>query len=326
MQYHQIIIFFHRPWVSKSYIQPRSPRQGPGYHHARRMCIESATAIARLLHIYEKHYTFRRMTNQAVAIIFSAALMLLFVTVSSSALVPSKPGEITQSHPRNAEMVAYLNLCFRALDELGQSFENAKRTRDYLVTLQRRWQTHMRRSGPRAKRQMSSANLLANAAQQKPASSTTSSVPTGQPAQTTSGSMGSDVPRKKSRLVNSNIASQNTAHNPSVSKNPTSAPFTADHSYESSQSHSLASQQNQQRASFNQQPFSTQDANEFDWIRTSDLNLLSGAQGPGTDPNFLGGISTAQFPDDASMLPDLGDIEGWWGSPNGNSGLGGPNL
>ncbi|KAF7594194.1 hypothetical protein BBP40_009897 [Aspergillus hancockii] len=38
-------------------------------------------------------------------------------------------GENTNS---NAEMVAYLNLCFRALDELGQSFENAKRTRDYL--------------------------------------------------------------------------------------------------------------------------------------------------------------------------------------------------
>lgn len=148
MQYHQIVIFTHRPWVSKSYIQPRSPRQGPGYHHARKMCIESATAVARLLHLYEKHYTFRRMNNQVVAIIFSAALMLLYVTISNS------PPHGKSNDSNNSEMVAYLNLCFRALDELGQSFENAKRTRDFLVSLQRRWQARMRRSGA-AKRQVS---------------------------------------------------------------------------------------------------------------------------------------------------------------------------
>ncbi|RJE19341.1 fungal specific transcription factor, partial [Aspergillus sclerotialis] len=147
MQYHQIVIFTHRPWVSKSYIQPRSPRQGPGYHHARRMCIESATAVAQLLHLYEKHYTFRRMNNQVVAIIFSAALMLLYVTISNS----PQPGKANNT--KNTEMVAYLNLCFRALDELGQSFENAKRTRDFLVSLQRRWQARMRRSGSATKRQ-----------------------------------------------------------------------------------------------------------------------------------------------------------------------------
>ena len=156
LQYHQIVIFTHRPWVSKSYIQPRAPRQGPGYHHARRMCIQSSMVIARLLHIYEKHYTFRRMNNQVVAIIFSAALMLLYVTISNSS--PTKSSSTTTSTgsetpTTNAEMVAYLNLCFRALDELGQSFENAKRTRDFLVSLQRRWQAHMRRSGPR-KRQI----------------------------------------------------------------------------------------------------------------------------------------------------------------------------
>lgn len=117
-------------------------------------------AIARLLHIYEKHYTFRRMNNQVVAIIFSAALMLLYVTISNSASATKPPtttsspdSPSTTTATTNAEMVAYLNLCFRALDELGQSFENAKRTRDFLVSLQRRWQAHMRRSGAR-KRQI----------------------------------------------------------------------------------------------------------------------------------------------------------------------------
>ncbi|KAJ5435085.1 hypothetical protein N7491_005680 [Penicillium cf. griseofulvum] len=188
MQYHQIIIFFHRPWLSKSYIQPRSPRQGPGYHHARRMCVESATTIARLLQLFEKHYTFRRMNNQVVAIIFSAALMLLFVTVSSSPMSPVKQGD-SPTYPRNAEMVAYLNLCFRALDELGQSFDNAKRTRDYLVTLQRRWQANMRRSGSAAKRQNSSANLV-SLGTQKPSMQHTRAA----------NAHGTDGSRKKSRL------------------------------------------------------------------------------------------------------------------------------
>lgn len=166
MQYHQIVIFTHRPWVSKNYIQPRSPRQGPGYHHARRMCIDSATAVARILHLYEKSYTFRRMNNQVVAIIFSAALMLLYVTISNSPY-PGKPDETGD----NAEMVAYLNLCFRALDELGQSFENAKRTRDFLVSLQRRWQARMRKSGPAIKRQVSSNFPSSQRLEQQPDSS-----------------------------------------------------------------------------------------------------------------------------------------------------------
>ncbi|KZL75833.1 fungal specific transcription factor, partial [Colletotrichum tofieldiae] len=59
MQYYQNLIQAHRPWMSSSYIQPQPP-QGPGYMHAQRMCIESATAIAKLIQIYEQQYTLRR--------------------------------------------------------------------------------------------------------------------------------------------------------------------------------------------------------------------------------------------------------------------------
>ncbi|KAJ5125859.1 hypothetical protein N7526_008036 [Penicillium atrosanguineum] len=301
MQYHQIIIFFHRPWVSKSYIQPRSPRQGPGYHHARRMCIESATAVARLLHIYEKHYSFRRMSNQVVAIIFSAALMLLFVTVSSSPLMPSKPGDTNQPHPRNAEMVAYLNLCFRALDELGQSFENAKRTRDYLVTLQRRWQTHMRRSGPGAKRQIGGANLAA-LSQHTLSSQQARSI------------HGLDA-RKKTR-----IAENNTPRPRHDSFNLMGPPAA-----NTFQPKPVSSQQNQQ--TYPQHQFSTPSAQsgDLDWIRNSDLNLLSDPTGSGGNANPMG-ISTPQFSGDTGILPDLGDIDGWWESTNTNTGLGGSSM
>ncbi|GLI76194.1 hypothetical protein PoHVEF18_004465 [Penicillium ochrochloron] len=303
MQYHQIIIFFHRPWVSKSYIQPRAPRQGPGYHHARRMCVESATAVARLLHIYEKHYTFRRMNNQVVAIIFSAALMLLFVTVSSSPLMPSKPGESSTAHPRNAEMVAYLNLCFRALDELGQSFENAKRTRDYLVTLQRRWQAHMRRTGPASKRQISSANLVAMSGQ---ASST-------QPSHK---EHSIDASRKKSRLVDAG-ARTHPRDDSTTSMSAGNQPYPSSHQYSS----------HQQQQPFQQHPFPTQavQTSELDWIRNTDYNLLSDGHVNGSS-NAMGTIPQSQFPDDPGMLPDLGDIEGWWSPPHGTSGMGGTSM
>lgn len=152
MQYYQIVIFFHRPWVSKSYIQPQNPKQGPGHQHARRTCAESATAIARLLRLYEKYYTFRRINNQVVAIIFTAALMLIFVTISMST---QDSGRLRADEKRRqVDMAAHLNVCFRALDELGQSFENAKRTRDFLVSLQRRWQNHMRKTGTKSKRSL----------------------------------------------------------------------------------------------------------------------------------------------------------------------------
>ncbi|KAE8340092.1 hypothetical protein BDV24DRAFT_152290 [Aspergillus arachidicola] len=285
MQYHQIVIFTHRPWVSKSYIQPRAPRQGPGYHHARRMCIESSTAIARLLHIYEKFYTFRRMNNQVVAIIFSAALMLLYVTISNT----STSGRSPSDNPNNnAEMVAYLNLCFRALDELGQSFENAKRTRDFLVSLQRRWQAHMRRSGSALKRQISN----------RPSSQHL--VGLGSDA---------DASRKKTRItaprnqinypVSATAASQAT---PAVPNQPQSQP-------QPSGQHPLDATQ----------PIGV--PGEFDWIRNSDLQLLSGNFG---DSSFsqLGNVNT--FGEDTA-LPSLSDIEPWWDTPNGNT-FGGSSL
>ncbi|RAL15830.1 transcription factor domain-containing protein [Aspergillus homomorphus CBS 101889] len=285
MQYHQIVIFTHRPWVSKSYIQPRSPRQGPGYHHARRMCIESSTAIAQLLHIYEKYYTFRRMNSQVVAMIFSAALILLYVTISNS-----RPGSDTGS---NAEMVAYLNLCFRALDEIGQSFENAKRTRDFLVSLQRRWQAHMRRSGSAVKRQMSQRGPS-----QKPAGRT----------------LDADASRKKTRTT----APRNQA------TMPLSLPT----------AHSLAATglplgepQLQTRSAQHQQPvdpvqsLTTCQPGDFDWIRDSDLQLLSDNLGEDGFPP-LG--NTNLYAEDAT-LPSLNDIESWWDSPEGNT-FGGTSL
>lgn len=131
MQYHQLMIHCHRPYISRLHIQPQPP-QGPGSSHARMMCVESAISIAKALTLYERYYSFRRANFQIVSFIFSAALILIF------AIVPTRP------YKHDRELVAYLSTCFRALDEMGGQFENARRTSTFLNTLQREWQTRRR--------------------------------------------------------------------------------------------------------------------------------------------------------------------------------------
>lgn len=114
--------------MSKSYLQP-SPPQGPGAGHARQMCIESASSVARLLHLYEARFALRRMNVQGVAITFSAALILIFVTISH------RPQE-------EHGVLGHLGTCFRALDELGSTWESARRARDFIVKVQRHWENH----------------------------------------------------------------------------------------------------------------------------------------------------------------------------------------
>jgi hypothetical protein len=126
MQYYSFLIFVHRPWVSKSYVQPFPP-QGPGYVHAREVCIESALSVAKLLRVYEEQYNFRLMNIQAVHIIFTAIPVLIFATMSSSI------------QKMDGDLAAHLGTCFRALEVLGQVFDSAKRAYEYLQTMQRIW-------------------------------------------------------------------------------------------------------------------------------------------------------------------------------------------
>ncbi|KAF4159660.1 hypothetical protein CNMCM6069_001303 [Aspergillus lentulus] len=120
-----------QPWISKSQLQPQPPR-GPGYTHAREMCIQSAIAISKILNMYEFRYTLRRINVQAVSITSSAILFLLFASVSN---YPSlSQGNIS----------LYLTTCFRALDEFTLSWKSAQRAKDLLVALQRQWDLRTR--------------------------------------------------------------------------------------------------------------------------------------------------------------------------------------
>ncbi|KAL4883235.1 fungal-specific transcription factor domain-containing protein [Aspergillus karnatakaensis] len=131
MQYYQNIIYAHRPWMSKSHLQPQPP-QGPGHRHAREMCIQSAIAIAKILTMYETRYTLRRIHTKAVAVTSSAVLLLLFAAV-------------TQYRSAEHDNIAgHLSTCFRALDEYAISWPSASRAKDLLLRLQRRWEIRTR--------------------------------------------------------------------------------------------------------------------------------------------------------------------------------------
>ncbi|KAJ5509544.1 hypothetical protein N7527_011687, partial [Penicillium freii] len=135
MQYYQNLIYSHRPWMSKGYLQPQPPK-GPGCTHAREMCINSAISIAKILVLYETRYTLRRINIKAVSITSSAVLLLLFAAVS-------------QYQPSEGEnIIAHLSTCFRALDEFSLSWQSANRAKDLLVRLQHKWEIRTRVTKP----------------------------------------------------------------------------------------------------------------------------------------------------------------------------------
>lgn len=130
MQYHQFMIYIHRPFISKYRSQPYPP-VGPGYNHARTTCIESAVAISKLLTKYKSAYTLRLINIQAVSIVFSAALILVFATVS----------EIRGD--TNVDPNTHLSTCCKGLAELGKTFQNATRALEILLSIKRAWQAKL---------------------------------------------------------------------------------------------------------------------------------------------------------------------------------------
>ncbi|KUJ19527.1 uncharacterized protein LY89DRAFT_613222 [Mollisia scopiformis] len=157
MAYHNFCILLHRPWTSKG-SQPRG-KIGPGYEHARRVCHNSASEIASLLRIYESHYGFRRMNVYAVNIIVSASLILIFGLIAGEVL-----GE---QHDQSEEVnvASELNTCFRALDELGQSFEAARQHREHLLAIQKHWSQGRKEAKLGAKRRSRSQSSTSRASQ-----------------------------------------------------------------------------------------------------------------------------------------------------------------
>ena len=130
MYYALLVITLHRPFCSKHYIQPQ-PLVGKGPQHARDMCVRSAVDISKLLACYKRQYTFRRANVQIVHTTFTAALILVYATVS---------GITGESHD---DLKAYLKICCDALADLGNAFANENRALDVLLAAKRTWQSRM---------------------------------------------------------------------------------------------------------------------------------------------------------------------------------------
>ncbi|KAI1429897.1 fungal-specific transcription factor domain-containing protein [Xylaria sp. FL1777] len=127
MQYHQMMLYAHRPWMSKPYTQPNL-----FLTDARQQCIDSAVAIAELLQIYESQYTFQRINVQAVGMTCSAALLLIFAVVTG------------YQGPDGKELKPYLSICFRAMEQFSLAWENAKRSLNFLILVRRKWEAGSR--------------------------------------------------------------------------------------------------------------------------------------------------------------------------------------
>lgn len=145
MLYYQNIIYAHRPWMSRRDTDSQPylwEKHNP--EHARAMCIDAAISIAKLLQIYEARYGLRRISIQAVSITCSAALLLIFAVVISR-----HEGAGGSNHLRSptdeASQAMHLGTCFRALDDFGSAWESAKKARDFLNLLQRRWEIQARK-------------------------------------------------------------------------------------------------------------------------------------------------------------------------------------
>ncbi|OQV08084.1 Fungal Zn2-Cys6 binuclear cluster domain-containing protein isoform 3 [Cladophialophora immunda] len=154
MQYYVFIIIQHRPFISKISVQPYPPR-GDGPHHARRMCLESAIAIARLLEDYASRFAVRLAHTQIVYITFTAALILLYASVLE-----------TDRH-RHATLTGHLATCCDALAELGKNFENATRSLDTLLIVKRTWQSRLVSGAGRKRRSTVSTDMGARGLQKK---------------------------------------------------------------------------------------------------------------------------------------------------------------
>ncbi|KAF9875673.1 fungal specific transcription factor [Colletotrichum karsti] len=143
MIFEYLAIVLHRPFVAKNYIQP-IPRVGQGPQHAREMCVRSASRISILLSWYEQRFSLSNINIQVVQITFSAALILVYASVSEND---------AQSH---RQLSCHLEVCCRALAELGATFNNATRTLDVLLQIKRAWQARLVAASAGSKRRGSS--------------------------------------------------------------------------------------------------------------------------------------------------------------------------
>ena len=126
MQYYQILLCIHRPFIAGSHLSKGFTRSDR-VRLSNKVCFESSLAISKILEMFQSRYSLRCISIQAVGAIFSAALILLFGT-----LIPNDPYNCKA-------LTRQLSICCNALAEIGTSYKNASRALDLLLNIKRNW-------------------------------------------------------------------------------------------------------------------------------------------------------------------------------------------
>jgi hypothetical protein len=121
MQYHCIVILVNRPLFTAAKNFPTlSARE---IFSCRDACRQAANSISRLIRIFDRLYTLRRICVQAVHMIFTASLIHVFNACGKS------NSDVSNS------AAAQLEICCYALREMGQQFKHATRALNVTIYL-----------------------------------------------------------------------------------------------------------------------------------------------------------------------------------------------
>ncbi|CAN9205833.1 unnamed protein product [Alternaria alternata] len=123
MQYHTVMIIANRPFFTATTanlpdVAFSDPMVGPP------TCTDSARAIAKLLQIYRRLYSFRRINIQAVHLVFTASL--IHVLNACEAAAPSLRNSAWKD----------LEVCQQALCDLSEGYHSATRAREVVTGIQ----------------------------------------------------------------------------------------------------------------------------------------------------------------------------------------------
>ena len=126
MQFYAISIFLHRPFFSRVTGPGNSDIQEVS-RQAQRSCVEAAQKMVQLLRIFRKQHTLRQTNVQIVHLIFTASLIHIYNTCTST----GKEAERAMSD---------LQFCCQSLTEIGQAYKNSTRALEVIICIKREWQ------------------------------------------------------------------------------------------------------------------------------------------------------------------------------------------
>jgi hypothetical protein len=105
--------------------------------------------MANVLLIFERRFGYRRLNVETLQILPSAALILIFASVS-----------VPENEEKSTQLASDLNTVLRALDELSNTYASAREHLESLLMIQQSWRTTAR--GPQRKRSILGGGMDAN--------------------------------------------------------------------------------------------------------------------------------------------------------------------